>query len=540
MGAVYEAEHTGTGRHVAIKVILGADLAADDTMVQRFQREARAAGSIETQHVVQVLDTGTDLVSARPYLVMELLRGEDLRRTLRRCGPLPPGVALRVIGQACMGLVKAHEAGVIHRDIKPGNLFLSRREDGEIVVKVVDFGIAKLTAGEALTATGDVLGSPQYMAPEQVKGGELVDHRTDIWAMGIVLYEALAGRRPHAHHDNLGAMLLAVCKQPPPPIQDAAPWVPPEIAHFVHGALAMDMTARYANMSVMLEALHRLVPDGLSLRADSLVPLTVEQRAHVTPRAPSVADPSSDLDSMAEVTETSTPRRARRLVDTTTTIPLDVQAGAARRPRGRALMLATLGVLGAIGAAGVYKLAGPGDDSSPRDVLVASARTISAPAEQPTAAAPSEPAPSPAPPERAVRLAIEPANAAVTIDGRQVPVTDGSVEIRGALASSHRVQVRQGQNQTVQQVILTESGPLPSKIQLAAPGNREMAASPGPAAGSPGAPSTPPSTPGAAASPAAPPAPASSAAPPSAATAAPAVKPAAKAADNGVSRQFDD
>ncbi len=543
MGAVYEAEHTGTGRRVAIKMILGAELSTDTTMVQRFQREARAAGSIETPHVVQVLDTGMEPVSARPYLVMELLHGEDLRRLLKRCGPLAPDVALRVIGQACVGLLKAHEAGVVHRDIKPGNLFLSRRDGGEIVVKVVDFGIAKLAAGEALTATGDVFGSPQYMSPEQVKGGRLVDHRTDIWSIGVVLYELLAGRRPHAHRDNIGAMLLSVCNEPAPPIQDVAPWVPPAIAHLVHDALTIDMNARHETMSVMLEALRRLVPDGLSLRADMLVPLTAEQRARVTPRAPSFPGSSSGVEPTPEVTETSASRRARRSIDTTTTIPFNMHRTARRHTPPRAPMLATLGVLGvlgAIGAGGAYKLARTGDDSTPREALVAPARTTSAAGDPFAAAAPSEAAPAPTPSEATVRLTIEPASATATIDDREVPATGGRVELRGVLGSSHRVRVRWGKNETVQEVLITESGPFPSTIRVEAAATRAPPASSGTAAGSPGAPSTRPSTPGAAASPAALPAPASSAAPPPPATASPVVNPAPKPADTGVSRAFDE
>lgn len=115
-------------------------------MVQRFQREARAAGSIETPHIVTVFDTGTDAASGVVYMVMELLRGEDLQQLLQRLGKIPPELALRLVGQACVGLGKAHEAGVIHRDIKPANLFLSQPESGEVIVKVVDFGIAQIKA----------------------------------------------------------------------------------------------------------------------------------------------------------------------------------------------------------------------------------------------------------------------------------------------------------------------------------------------------------------------------------------------------------
>jgi serine/threonine-protein kinase len=172
MGEVYEARHLGTGRRVAIKVVFGEALAQDREIVARFQREARAAGAIESQHVVQVLDTGFDPESGHPYLVMEYLTGRDLQATLQELGHLPPDLALRIVAQVCLGLARAHEAGVVHRDIKPANVFLARLDGGEVVVKVLDFGIAKLRMekfstvdGTSLTQSGSLLGSPYYMSP---------------------------------------------------------------------------------------------------------------------------------------------------------------------------------------------------------------------------------------------------------------------------------------------------------------------------------------------------------------------------------------
>jgi serine/threonine protein kinase len=143
MGAVYEARHAGTGRRVAVKVIVGETLQKNRDVVARFQREARAAGAIESAHVVQVLDTGFDPSSGHPYLVMEFLSGRDLQEIIRELGPLPPELALRVVAQACLGLLKAHEVGVVHRDVKPANVFLARLDAGDIVVKLLDFGIAE-------------------------------------------------------------------------------------------------------------------------------------------------------------------------------------------------------------------------------------------------------------------------------------------------------------------------------------------------------------------------------------------------------------
>ncbi|HTN88848.1 MAG TPA: serine/threonine-protein kinase, partial [Sorangium sp.] len=200
MGAVYEAVDVALQRRVAVKDI-APELAHGRSALGRFEREAKAASAVQTEHIVRVLDAGVDRETGSPFLVMELLRGEDLAELLDRLGPLPPGLALRIVAQACVGLQKAHAAGVLHRDIKPANLFLARREEGGgIVVKLLDFGVAKIrpvhdprrdTTG--LTRSGHVLGTPRYMSPEQARGIKDVDHRTDLWSLGVVLYRALAG-----------------------------------------------------------------------------------------------------------------------------------------------------------------------------------------------------------------------------------------------------------------------------------------------------------------------------------------------------------
>jgi eukaryotic-like serine/threonine-protein kinase len=300
MGVVYEAEHTETRKRIALKLIslerrdddlppeLQRTTTSDDSLV-RFQREARAAGSIDTPHVVQVFDAGTDDDSGRPYLAMELLRGESLDTLLDRTGPLEPGVAVRIAAQACKGLVHAHAAGVVHRDIKPGNLFLARDDGGGVVVKLLDFGIAKIAEGAVissgardLTTTGSLLGSPRYMAPEQVKGLRTVDHRADLWALGVVLYRMLAGRTPHGA-DAPGELLLAVCTQRPDPLQEHAPWIDPALARVVDGALQISVSRRYPDAASMLAALTAIAGDEV-LGEDDLLPIPAAARARIAPR----------------------------------------------------------------------------------------------------------------------------------------------------------------------------------------------------------------------------------------------------------------
>jgi serine/threonine-protein kinase len=289
MGSVFEAQHTGTGRRVALKVMSDA-LTENDEMLVRFQREARALGSIETQHIVQVFDLGVEQFSRSPYMAMELLSGSDLDEQIKRHGPLPPEVALRVVAQACLGLQKAHEAGIVHRDIKPANIFLAERDAGELVVKLLDFGIARMrrddpstaTAGD-LTQTGATIGSPYYMSPEQAKGLKTLDHRSDIWSLGVVLYKALCGKVPHYMHTVMGQLIVAICTEPAPPLQEVAPWVTPEVAAIAHKALLLDPNARFSSAQEMLAAIQPLLPGGWSLRKEMFVPLSDELRLRTSP-----------------------------------------------------------------------------------------------------------------------------------------------------------------------------------------------------------------------------------------------------------------
>jgi eukaryotic-like serine/threonine-protein kinase len=279
MGAVYEARNRATGRKVAVKMIAGeAALRGTDTLA-RFQREAMATAAIESQHIAHALDAGVDRATGGPYLVMDLLSGEDLASALARVGPLPTEVALRTVAQACLGLQKAHEAGVVHRDIKPANLFLARREGSEIVVKLLDFGIAKVTLDKlgasagAMTTSGAILGSPVYMSPEQVVGKKTIDHRTDLWSLGVVLYEALSARTPH-EADTVGGLIVAIAGEAPRPIRAHAPWVPAGVAAVVHKALARDPAARFSSAKEMFEAIRAFLPQGHALDASMFGPLS--------------------------------------------------------------------------------------------------------------------------------------------------------------------------------------------------------------------------------------------------------------------------
>jgi formylglycine-generating enzyme required for sulfatase activity/serine/threonine protein kinase len=297
MGAVYEARHTATGRRVAVKVI-NADVVKNPELIARFEVEAKAAGSIESRHIAQVLDAGNDEGLGAPYLVMEYLVGENLHRALGRLGALPVDLALRIAAQACIGLDKAHAAKIVHRDIKPANLFLAEGEDDEIVLKIVDFGIAKIrgddeqdidTAG--ITRTGTLVGSPLYMSPEQAKSDRAVDHRSDVWSIGVVLYQMLTGRTPHHRVQAVGALIVSICSDPPDPIRDAAPWVPARVIRVVEKALALRAEQRFQSAGEMLKAIKALLPHGHALDKSMITAVSEAERGRVP--LPSTRPPSS-------------------------------------------------------------------------------------------------------------------------------------------------------------------------------------------------------------------------------------------------------
>jgi eukaryotic-like serine/threonine-protein kinase len=254
MGAVYEGEHVEIGKRVAIKVI-DHEHAKSEELAQRFRREARAASSVESEHIVHVFDVGQD-PDVGLYMVMEILSGMDLATRLEQCGgALPLEEATTILLQTARGLAKAHAAGVVHRDLKPANLFLTKREDGSPCVKVLDFGISKLTRrdddtskskGQSLTREGVVIGTPQYMSPEQAQGLP-VDARTDVWSLGAVAYEVFSGKPLFGDRDTYEQMIVQIVTTKPKPLVEVAPHVPREIAAVVDAALTHDASSRLAD-----------------------------------------------------------------------------------------------------------------------------------------------------------------------------------------------------------------------------------------------------------------------------------------------------
>ncbi len=247
-GAVFQARDTSLERDVALKVLLRV---TDEQSLARFLREARATAALSSEHVATIYEVGS--TTDGPYLVMELLRGCDLQDELDDKHHLPVETAVDHVLQAALGVAHAHARGIIHRDLKPRNLFLARRDDGTMLLKVLDFGIAKSTATD-LTQTGATLGTPRYMAPEQLRSARTVDARTDVWALGVVLYELLSGK-PIFDGDTATEFAVSIVIEPHVPLRTRSPDLPAQLEAIVDRCLAKDPDERYADVHALAVAL---------------------------------------------------------------------------------------------------------------------------------------------------------------------------------------------------------------------------------------------------------------------------------------------
>lgn len=456
MGTVFEAVHTGTGSRVAIKLIVSSDI--KEEVFLRFQREARAAGTIESHHIVRIFDMGSDERSGSPYMVMERLFGEDLSQLMRRIGPLPHEAASALVAQAALGLSKAHEAGVVHRDIKPANLFLHDGGDnGEVIVKILDFGIAKVlmdvmqrSEEGGLTRTGSMLGSPHYMSPEQAQGLRSIDHRSDIWSLGVVLYKMLCGQTPHSHLSTLGQVILAICSQPPRPIQELAPWVPPQLAMIVHRALQPNPDGRFQTASEMYAALQSLSQGFPRFRRADIQALSNTQRMRIEPAA--------------GLSPTDVPTNGTHH-GTAQSPPPPPQA----KSRGVAIAMVAAGVAAAVGLAGIGASMMAKKPHAKTPATQGPSTAGLTPIDPSATAEAKRPDGSGAPVHRTVTLGVSPPDAAVEVDGVKRDVVDGVVVLEGPLGGVVSVHVTANGTDTTQVIAITEGGAFPAKVVLAAP-----------------------------------------------------------------------
>jgi serine/threonine-protein kinase len=259
MGIVVEARHLALEERVALKFLLPAALTSPDAP-ERFLREARAAAKIKSEHIARVSDVGT-LESGAPYMVMEFLEGSDLAHLVHEKGPLSVPDAVDYLIQGCEAIAEAHSHGIVHRDLKPANLFLTRRRDGSPLVKVLDFGISKRMGPgvESLTRTAMAMGSALYMSPEQMQETRAVDHRTDIYALGVALFELLAATTPFMA-ESMPQLCAAILTGTPRPLRSFRPDVPEHLAAVVARAYERDRALRYQSVGELVVALAPYAP----------------------------------------------------------------------------------------------------------------------------------------------------------------------------------------------------------------------------------------------------------------------------------------
>jgi serine/threonine-protein kinase len=271
MGVVFAAVDLSGQRRVAIK-LLNAAAEQNAEFVSRFLREGRAASRLESDHVARVLDCGT-LADGRPYLVTELLEGTDLARLLREQGALDVGYTVDLVMQTCQGLAEAHAAGIVHRDLKPANLFLTSTAAGEPLVKILDFGICKLANDDgatSLTAPEQMLGTPKYMSPEQLLASRDIDPRSDVWAVGVILYELLTAHPPF-NAPSLVELMNAILGRTPPPLHMLRANVPPALSALALRCLAKSRVERVPDVGQLLHELSPFCSRAQSIALSSTI-----------------------------------------------------------------------------------------------------------------------------------------------------------------------------------------------------------------------------------------------------------------------------
>jgi len=434
MGVVVAAVHVALKQQVAVKFLLPAALGGADT-VARFVREAQAAARIQSEHVARVLDVAT-LENGLPYMVMEFLEGRDLSQLLAvRGGSLPFEEAVGYVLQACQGVAEAHAAGIIHRDIKPSNLFVCERGAGRNLVKVLDFGIAKsldaaLGPGEAsLTKSSTVMGSPLYMSPEQMKSAKHVDVRTDIWSLGVALFEMISGKTPFTG-ESMTELVAAVLDREPASLRDLCPDLPPDLVTAVARSLEKDRERRYPNVAELAAALAPFGPRHSAVIVERISEVLGGARTEAAPRGASDPPAKAAVDSGGlpydRTAAAASGGRSTTGAGRTTAQPVsndsDRSSALAPRRRGPAVGLIVAGAVVALAAAGaVVMKRGP---SKAEVTRVA----------EPVSALPR--APSPTAPTAILSAGATPAAAAPSASS--APATSSSSAPTLPAAASHR------------------------------------------------------------------------------------------------------
>ena len=439
MGEVWRATHVTVGNLVALKVLKG-EASGGSENAARFLREARSAGRLRGEHVCRVMDAGAT-ETGQPYLVMELLEGEDISNLIAR-GPLPAARAARYVVDACEALAEAHALGMVHRDIKPANLFVARQPGGGESLKVLDFGIATAATVDAasgrLTSTTSMMGSPAYMSPEQMRSARDVDARSDVWALGVCLYEMLSNRLPFdgASYTALAIQVATEAHQPLVGVgAEAASMsvsgtpLPPGLVAVVERCLAKHPDARYADVAELAAALAPWLDGGVQAAAQVRRALAVPVAATMGPRPaeasvlgtqlpPPVVAPSERRGSQAAHGPAVSGHATTMGLTAGQSVAMPAQAPAPVRSKLWLVLgaVAAVAVAGAVAFVAVAHGGGEGGDAHPAAAPTATERPAAAAAPDPAAAPTVTPIPTPA-------VAPSPAPEAVTVTPSPVAVT---------------------------------------------------------------------------------------------------------------------
>ena len=455
MGSVWIARHQLLDTDVAVK-FMEKTIAENESARQRFEREAKAAVLIKSPHVVQVLDYGIE--DGAPYIAMELLDGEDLDHRLERGGPLDLEKCYRILEQLGKALRRAHELGIVHRDLKPGNIFLSKHGDEEMV-KVLDFGIAKdttITGSATATSTGALLGSPSYMSPEQIRETKLVDHRSDLWSVGVILYEMLTGRLPFDESENIGKLLVSICTDSVLPPSELVPALSGEVDRFFEKALSRDMKTRFQSMSEMVEAFG--VCAGVRQSRTTLLigsenrdvaadrNLETDKTLSYDPVVAKSADRgASGRNESGEMRGSLAPSESS-------------EHGGSSRKRFVPIVLGAVGLAAALGVA--FAMRG-NDDGAGK--VTPSEQTVTKPAVVPI----GSPSAGTADAMREVVVTIDPPDATVEVAGRLVKVSaGGTITINGEVGSFLPLRIYKDKLEARADIFVSTKGPVPDKLSL--------------------------------------------------------------------------